>query len=63
MDHDLSGLLEFYGSSKNNFREEWIKCYLMQLLQGLQYMHENFILHRDIKCMFFINDRLFGKHI
>jgi len=49
MDHDLSGLLDSQGF-KNNFREDQLKCYMKQLLEGLRYLHKNNILHRDIKA-------------
>ncbi|KAI1840270.1 hypothetical protein JX265_013612 [Neoarthrinium moseri] len=47
MDHDLSGLLD---NPSITFTVPQIKCYLKQLLQGLQYLHENHILHRDMKA-------------
>ncbi|KAL8962275.1 MAG: hypothetical protein Q9193_001297 [Seirophora villosa] len=47
MDHDLSGLLE---NPKVEFSEPQIKCYLLQLLEGLRYLHANKILHRDMKA-------------
>ena len=31
------------------FRENEIKCIVLQLLNGLAYINSNFILHRDIK--------------
>jgi serine/threonine-protein kinase BUR1 len=36
MEHDLSGLLE---NPDVHFTEPQIKCYLMQLLEGLRYLH------------------------
>ncbi|KAF2238587.1 Pkinase-domain-containing protein [Viridothelium virens] len=47
MDHDLSGLLE---NPAVHFTEPQIKCYMMQLLEGLRYLHESHILHRDMKA-------------
>ncbi|KAK4460238.1 kinase-like domain-containing protein [Cladorrhinum samala] len=47
MDHDLSGLLD---NPSVTFTEPQIKCYMIQLLKGVQYLHENHILHRDMKA-------------
>ncbi|KAI9661646.1 MAG: serine/threonine protein kinase, CMGC, CDC2/CDK sub [Bathelium mastoideum] len=47
MDHDLSGLLE---NPAVHFTEPQIKCYMIQLLEGLRYLHESHILHRDMKA-------------
>lgn len=46
MDHDLTGLMD---TPAVRFSEAQIKCYMVQLLQGLEYCHQNNILHRDIK--------------
>ena len=55
MDHDLSGLLE---NPQVHFTEPQRKCYLMQLLEGCAYLHENKILHRDMKAAnLLINNR------
>ncbi|KAG9302799.1 hypothetical protein G9A89_009576 [Geosiphon pyriformis] len=47
MDHDLAGLLE---NPNVQFSEAQIKCYLKQLLEGTFYLHQNRILHRDMKA-------------
>ena len=36
MEHDLSGLLE---NPAVHFTEPQIKCYMLQLLQGIEYLH------------------------
>lgn len=47
MDHDLSGLLE---NPSVQFTEAQIKCYMIQLLEGVAYLHASKILHRDMKA-------------
>ncbi|XP_074264137.1 putative serine/threonine-protein kinase At1g54610 [Silene latifolia] len=46
MEHDLAGLL---ASPGNKFTEAQIKCYMKQLLSGLEHCHSRGVLHRDIK--------------
>ncbi|KAL8222788.1 hypothetical protein R6Q57_020187 [Mikania cordata] len=46
MDHDLAGLA---ASPMVKFTEPQIKCYMQQLLCGLEHCHSRGVLHRDIK--------------
>ncbi|XP_052181796.1 probable serine/threonine-protein kinase At1g54610 [Diospyros lotus] len=47
MEHDLAGLTAVRGI---HFTEPQVKCYMKQLLSGLEHCHNNGVLHRDIKC-------------
>ena len=44
MDHELKTLIE---SSKFTVAE--VKCLMQQLLSAVTYLHDNFIMHRDLK--------------
>ncbi|XP_021824542.1 probable serine/threonine-protein kinase At1g09600 isoform X1 [Prunus avium] len=46
MEHDLAGIAARPGVK---FTEAQIKCYMQQLLRGLEHCHSHGILHRDIK--------------
>ncbi|KAL3380312.1 hypothetical protein AABB24_000776 [Solanum stoloniferum] len=46
MDHDLAGLAASPGVK---FTEAQVKCYMHQLLSGLEHCHNRHVLHRDIK--------------
>ncbi|GKA42354.1 probable serine/threonine-protein kinase, partial [Tanacetum coccineum] len=46
MEHDLAGLA---ASPMVKFTEAQIKCYMQQLLCGLEHCHNRGVLHRDIK--------------
>lgn len=46
MEHDLVGLAAIPGI---NFSEAQIKCYIQQLLRGLEHCHCRGVMHRDIK--------------
>ncbi|KAJ6433467.1 hypothetical protein OIU84_017204 [Salix udensis] len=46
MEHDLTGLAALSGVK---FTEAQIKCYMQQLLTGLDHCHSRGVLHRDVK--------------
>lgn len=47
MEHDLSGMLD---NPEIHVSEPMRKSYMQQLLRGLNYLHQNHILHRDMKA-------------
>lgn len=46
MEHDITGLLS---CPDIKFSEAQIKCYMNQLLQGVEHCHSRGVMHRDIK--------------
>nr|XP_043627451.1 probable serine/threonine-protein kinase At1g54610 [Erigeron canadensis]XP_043627452.1 probable serine/threonine-protein kinase At1g54610 [Erigeron canadensis]XP_043627453.1 probable serine/threonine-protein kinase At1g54610 [Erigeron canadensis] len=46
MEHDLAGLA---ASPTIKFTEPQVKCYMHQILSGLEHCHNRHVLHRDIK--------------
>uniref|UniRef100_A0AA96NG55 [RNA-polymerase]-subunit kinase n=1 Tax=Phyllostachys edulis TaxID=38705 RepID=A0AA96NG55_PHYED len=49
MDHDLTGLVAAAAASGARFSLPQVKCYMKQLLSGIELCHNKGVLHRDIK--------------
>ncbi|XP_050304838.1 serine/threonine-protein kinase PITSLRE isoform X2 [Anthonomus grandis grandis] len=49
VEHDLKSLMETMRHKKQSFMPGEVKCLLKQLLQAVAHLHDNWILHRDLK--------------
>ena len=46
VEHDLKNLM---ASMKHPFTRSEVKCLMRQLVDGVAFLHENWIVHRDLK--------------
>ncbi|XP_053593604.1 cyclin-dependent kinase 11B isoform X2 [Microplitis demolitor] len=49
VEHDLKSLMETMKQKKQNFLPSEVKCLMQQLLKAVAHLHDNWILHRDLK--------------
>ena len=50
MEYESNGSLKNIIDNFGPFNENLIKIYLKQIIEGLKYLHNQGIIHRDIKC-------------
>lgn len=49
VEHDLKSLMETMKNKQQNFLPGEVKCLIKQLFQAIGHLHDNWILHRDLK--------------
>ncbi|VVC27767.1 Hypothetical protein CINCED_3A014110 [Cinara cedri] len=49
VEHDMKSLMETMRQKKQSFTPAEIKCLMGQLLKAVEHLHDNWILHRDLK--------------
>ena len=46
MDHDLKSLMNDKSQMTRSFSVAEVKCLMLQLLSGIDYLHQNWVIHR-----------------
>ena len=46
MEHDLK---RFMGTLEHPFSQSQVKCLMLKLFEGIKHLHDNWVLHRDLK--------------
>jgi len=49
VEHDLKALMETLKQKDQKFIMGEVKCLILQLLRAVAHLHDNWILHRDLK--------------
>uniref|UniRef100_A0A0N5C8P3 cyclin-dependent kinase n=1 Tax=Strongyloides papillosus TaxID=174720 RepID=A0A0N5C8P3_STREA len=49
VEHDMKSLLDYLAQRNKHFTISQVKCLMKQLLAGLEHLHSEWILHRDLK--------------
>ena len=49
VEHDMKALMETMRQKKQHFLPGEVKCLMQQLLSAIAHLHDNWILHRDLK--------------
>ncbi len=49
VEHDMKALMETMRAKKQVFLPGEVKCLMLQLLSAIHHLHDNWILHRDLK--------------
>lgn len=49
VEHDMKSLMETMRQKKQSFTAAEVKCLMQQLLMAVDHLHDNWILHRDLK--------------